>query len=259
MVLPRDLDDVIATVAMARRYAAPVLPRGGFKVERLYVRSRSGPLEATDRIEYAGLSLERVDLAISVQEFTAMHTPAIQTVISGGLAVRGSLQEMLATGGVTVPRGRVLLDELLWGGPAKVESWELTVAGVYGPGPEAVSSTDGGCMLAQFGSGLSLPFLRANLIIEVPQNFWVQAPGTAVELSGEIRVRKELNEAFTLNGTIDSVRGYARYYGRRFEIEEVQVIFTGSEEVNPHLNVSVTHAVPGYVVSIHLEGRLQEP
>jgi TamB, inner membrane protein subunit of TAM complex len=132
-------------------------------------------------------------------------------VISADLAVRGSLQEMLATGSVTVPQGRVLLDELPWGGPWQVEPWELTVPGVYGPGPEAMDATDDEAASAALGPALSLSFLRTDLTIEVPQNFWIQAPSTAVELSGELRVTKELNESFALNGTIDTVRGYASY------------------------------------------------
>jgi translocation and assembly module TamB len=160
---------------------------------------------------------------------------------------------------VTVPRGRVLLDELPWGGPREVQPWELTVPGVYGPGPEAAVDYGDEAVLTEPGPGLLLPFLRVDLAIEVPQNLWVQAPRTAVELSGELRVTKELNGSFALSGTIDTVRGYASYYGKKFEIEEGHVIFTGSEEINPHLDITVTHTVADYAISIHLEGTVNEP
>jgi translocation and assembly module TamB len=80
-----------------------------------------------------------------------------------------------------------------------------------------------------------------------------------VELKGELRVTKELGESFVLSGTIDTVRGYASYYGKRFEIEEGHVIFTGSEDMNPHLDITVTHTVADYVISIHVGGTLEEP
>jgi autotransporter translocation and assembly factor TamB len=85
-------------------------------IERLHVGSRTGPLQLTGYVEHTGLSLRRIDLAIQAEEFTAIHTPAVQTVISADIAVRGSPQEMVATGSVTVPEGRVLLDELPWAG-----------------------------------------------------------------------------------------------------------------------------------------------
>jgi translocation and assembly module TamB len=228
-------------------------------IEQLHVGSRTGPMQLTGYIEYTGLSLQRINLVIQAQEFTAIHTPAIQTVISADIAVRGSLQELVATGNMTVPRGRVLLDELPWGGLQEVEPWELTVPGVYGPGPEAVAATDEKAASTALGAELSLAFLRVDIAIEVPQNFWVQAPRTAVELSGDLRVTKELNETFALNGSIDTVRGYASYYGKKFEIEEGHVIFTGSEDINPHLAITVTHTVADYVISIHLEGTIKEP
>jgi translocation and assembly module TamB len=58
---------------------------------------------------------------------------------------------------------------------------------------------------------------------------------------------------------MDTVRGYASYYGKKFEIEEGHVIFTGSEDINPHLAITVTHTVADYVISIHLEGTIKEP
>jgi translocation and assembly module TamB len=37
------------------------------------------------------------------------------------------------------------------------------------------------------------------------------------------------------------------------------VIFTGSEDINPHLDITVTHTMADYVVSIRLEGTIEEP
>ncbi|HXH14273.1 MAG TPA: translocation/assembly module TamB domain-containing protein [Alphaproteobacteria bacterium] len=228
-------------------------------IERLHVGSRTGPLQLTGYIEYIGLSLQHIDLAMQAQEFTAVYTPAIQTVVSADLAIRGSLQEMAATGSVTVPQGRVLLDELPWGGPAEVKPWELTVPGVYGPGPEAMGDTDAQAATAAPGPGLSLAFLRVDLAVAMPGNFWVLAPSTAVELSGDLRVSKALDESLALSGSIDTVRGYASYYRKRFELEEGHVIFTGSEEINPRLDVTVSHTVAGYDIRVHVEGTLEEP
>jgi translocation and assembly module TamB len=123
---------------------------------------------------------------------------------------------------------------------------------VIGGEPAGLQSTT-------LGPELSWPFLRVDLAIEVPQNFWVQAPSTAVELSGEIRVSKELNQSFALSGAIDTVRGYASYYGKKFEIEEGHVRFTGSEEMNPRLDITITHTVADYVIRSHLGGTIKEP
>jgi translocation and assembly module TamB len=87
----------------------------------------------------------------------------------------------------------------------------------------------------------------------------VRGAGTAIELSGALTITKELRESFVLSGTVETVRGFASFYGRRFTLERGRVTFTGSAEINPVLDVVVTHAVSDYVVSINVSGRVQSP
>jgi translocation and assembly module TamB len=104
-----------------------------------------------------------------------------------------------------------------------------------------------------------LPFLRADIRVDIPRNAWVQGPGTAIEMRGDLHVTKELEQPFILSGEINIARGFASVYGKRFVITQGQVIFTGSPEINPQLDVTVTHSVSGYVVAIRVEGRAREP
>jgi translocation and assembly module TamB len=97
------------------------------------------------------------------------------------------------------------------------------------------------------------------LQLELPRNVWVRGAGTAIELSGALTITKELRESFVLSGTVETVRGFASFYGRRFTLERGRVTFTGSVELNPVLDVVVTHAVSDYVVSINVSGRVQSP
>ena len=106
---------------------------------------------------------------------------------------------------------------------------------------------------------LSLPFVRADLQIDIPRNVWLQGPSTAIELSGNMRVTKDLRAPFILSGSIETVRGYASYYGKRFTVESGRVTFTGTPELNPMLDVTATQKVSEYLVSIHVTGRAQQP
>ena len=106
---------------------------------------------------------------------------------------------------------------------------------------------------------LSLPFVRADIQIDIPRNVWLQGPSTAIELSGNMRVTKDLHAPFILSGSIETVRGHVSYYGRRFTVESGRVTFTGTPELNPMLDVTVTQTVSDYLVSIHVTGRAQQP
>jgi translocation and assembly module TamB len=227
-------------------------------IERLQIASRSGPLQVTGWFEHTNLALRQVDLALSARNFTAMHTPAIQAEVSADITARGTLQAVTVTGSVTVPQARVSLENIPGSGPKPVQPWELTIAGVYGPGPQALGTGQGPAAVPT-SRDLPLPFVRADIQIDIPRNVWLQGPSTAIELSGNMRVTKDLRAPFILSGSIETVRGYASYYGKRFTVQSGLVTFTGTPEINPMLDVTVTQRVSDYLVSIHVTGRAQQP
>jgi autotransporter translocation and assembly factor TamB len=174
------------------------------------------------------------------------------------VTVRGSLQDMTAVGNLTVIRARIVPDDLPASGPRAVRPWELTVAGVYGPGPEAVAPVNGREPPPP-GADAPLPFLRADLSVEIPRNAWIQGPGTAVEVSGSVHIDKELGAPFVISGSIETMRGFASFYGKKFALEDGRVTFTGSPELNPLLDVTVTKEVADYLITMHVGGRAQKP
>src|SRR5207244_8778347 len=106
---------------------------------------------------------------------------------------------------------------------------------------------------------LSLPFVRADLQIDIPRNVWLQGPSTAIELSGNMRVTKDLHAPFILSGSIETVRGSASYYGKRFTVESGRVTFTGTPELNPTLDVIDAQRASEYIVSIYITDSAQHP
>jgi autotransporter translocation and assembly factor TamB len=227
-------------------------------IQRLRVGSQSGPLEVVGWVQLAGVTLQQVDVTVRAQEFTAMNTPGIQAMVNMDLAVRGSLQAMTATGTVTVPRLRVVTNNLPTSGRRDIQPWELTVEGVYGPGPAAVAAGDEGTAVP-LQVDVPLPFLQTDIRVDIPRNAWIHGPGTAVEMSGDLQVTKNLEQPFVLSGMITIVRGFASAYGKRFVIQQGQVTFIGDPEINPLLDITVTHTVSNYVVAIHVEGKARKP
>ena len=226
------------------------------EVTRLHAQSGEGTLDLTGEAESVGLTLQRLNLDLQMQQFTLIHTPALEAVVSATVALRGSLEAMLATGTVTVSPARVQLRGKLVGGPDTVQPWQLTVDGVYGPGPQKATPE---AIAPAVRQPAALPFLRADLQLELPRNVWARGSGTAIELSGVLTVRKELREPFVLSGTLETVRGFASFYSGKHTLEQGRVTFTGTPEINPVLDATLTRGVSGYAVSIHVSGRAQSP
>jgi autotransporter translocation and assembly factor TamB len=160
-------------------------------------------------------------------------------------------------GTVTIPRAQIRAEGLLGGAPAAVSPEQLTVAGVYGPGVAPTGTSKGAPPKGPKPD--PLPFLRANVKVDIPKNVWVRARGTAIELRGKLDATKKLQQPFILSGDIETVRGFASFFGKKFGLEQGRITFTGTEEINPTLDVIATHKVSGYIVSIHVEGESQKP
>ena len=133
----------------------------------------------------------------------------LEAVVSAALTLRGSLEEMVATGTVTVPRARAQLRGKLVGGPEAVQPWQLTVDGVYGSGLPKTAAREAVSAARQMTSAA---FLRADVQLALPRNVWVRGHGTAIELSGALTVTKELGTPFVLRGTLETVRGFTSWF-----------------------------------------------
>jgi len=74
-----------------------------------------------------------------------------------------------------------------------------------------------------------------------------------------MRATKALSQPLVLSGSMETVRGFATYYTKRFNVESGKVTFTGAPELNPLLDVTVAQRVSDYVVSIHVTGKARQP
>jgi translocation and assembly module TamB len=225
--------------------------------EQFQVGSRSGYVQLSGWLQTAGSTLDKLDIKMESQDFTALHTPDIQAVVTTDLTARGSLQELTVNGTVTIPRAQIRAEGLLGGAPAAVSPEQLTVDGVYGPGVASAETSNG--KPSKKLKPAPLPFLRANVKVDMPKNVWVRARGTAIELRGKLDATKKLQQPFILFGDIETVRGFASFFGKKFGLEQGRITFTGTEEINPTLDVIATHKVSSYIVSIHVEGESQKP
>jgi translocation and assembly module TamB len=230
----------------------------GQRVEltQLHAESGDGSLDLTGWAESAKRTLQRLDLILQMHQFTLMHTPDLEAVVSAVVTLRGSLEEMVATGTVTLPRARAQLSGKLVGAPEAVQPWQLTVDGVYGSG---LPKTTAEATVSAVRQTISPAFLRADVQLELLRNVWVHGPGTAVELSGTLAVTKELGTPFVLRGAVETVRGFTSFYSGKFVLERGRVTFTGSPQIDPRLDVTATRSVASYVVAVNVTGRAKAP
>lgn len=228
-------------------------------IERFEVSSSTGTARLRGWMETDGLVFSRANLTLDANEFTAVKTRALEAVVSSDVTVRGSQEALAASGSITVPRARIRYENLPATGPSEVEPWELTVEGVYGPGPEAATFGAAEATAATEAEAQPLSFLRADIQLDMPRNVWIQGKGTAIELNGQLQLKKDPGQPFVLAGDVETLRGFATFLGRKFNIEKGVVTFTGSEDLSPVLDISASYEVSDYTVYVNVTGDSKEP
>ncbi|KAB2832548.1 MAG: hypothetical protein F9K51_04930, partial [Candidatus Dadabacteria bacterium] len=72
-------------------------------------------------------------------------------------------------------------------------------------------------------------------------------------------INKKYGKDVRIAGTITTVRGTYETLGKLFRIEEGTVNFTGSEKINPLLDITALYRVSGVMIYVNISGTAEKP
>ena len=205
------------------------------------------------------------DLALTfvAKQLQVVNTRRYKAVVSGQITCSGSLETPVVQGtlqfeDIALRPAMSLLKSGLPPRDATVTvvqtEQDLTVAA-------STESPSG-----ELASGSALPptpgllqRLAVDLTVKIPRDTWVHMHEGSIELTGKLQVKKTTNEEPTLSGTIDTVRGWYAFHGRKFRVERGQILFPGTLPVDPYLDVVARYTIAPYDVDVVLGGTARTP
>ncbi len=98
-----------------------------------------------------------------------------------------------------------------------------------------------------------------DLNVNLPGNAWVKGKGANIEIKGKIGVTKEYTKPLIVTGNITTVRGTYEFFGKLFKIQQGEVSFRGTPEINPFLDVTALYKVSNVNVFVNVSGTAQKP
>ena len=117
--------------------------------------------------------------------------------------------------------------------------------------------------------------VELNVRLRIPDNLVLRGKdlrpggptGTAmgdmnVTVGGDVQVRKAAGGQVTLVGTMQTVRGFYEFQGRRFELARGgQIRFDGTPQINPAIDISATRLIPntGVEARVRISGTARTP
>jgi translocation and assembly module TamB len=206
------------------------------------------------RVHSAGVNLAFLNA------FTGQTVQEVAGEFRVDMTVRGPLDAPSVSGQLRVPEATLRPElEFLRTEPVKRDETIVVVPVKRSPEPASAPTRQEkkeAPALPQDGMFTNLA-LDVNVVI--PRNTWIRHSNADIELSGEVAVRKQQAEDLVLIGTIETVRGWVAFQGRRFTLTQGQVVFTGGSPIDPMLNIVAQYRLPDYQVEISIGGSLQQP
>ncbi|MEP1152359.1 MAG: translocation/assembly module TamB domain-containing protein [Balneola sp.] len=188
-------------------------------------KSGKGEFQANGDINLDGLTPTTLDITAKANQFKLANTDEYNLVVDIDSKLQGPALTPTSTGKFSVKNGFVVLDNF---GDKSVEKIQLE-----GEEEKSFSLYDSLNIDMQFG---------------IERNFFVRNRrylDMEIEISGELEAQKETNGELSLFGSLTGEGGYLRPLGKRFELEEAELGFSGPAD-NPELNIKSVYVPASY-------------
>jgi translocation and assembly module TamB len=223
--------------------------------------SHQNPLTISGDMDFHGTQAAGVQVYASSDDFQVLNNRMGSVRVSTDLRLYGNPGEPHIDGDLTVTSGQINLDPILM---ATTDSAYATTASGQEP-VTGESQNQAPTPSTRFGG------LVMNLHLTVPEDVVVKASdlrasgspvGGAmnVTVNGDIRATKQPGATLRLVGSINTVRGFYNFQGRRFTIlRDGTVRFEGLEEINPTLNISAERVIQAVTARVNIRGTMAKP
>ena len=198
-----------------------------------------------------------VHLYVNASDFKVIDNKMGKVRIDTNLEIAGELRSPRVEGDLDVSTGTVDLDPIL---------------ATLGDSPYPTKSVDDVSDQPDGAAPSPLDRLRLNVGVSVPNDLVIKAadfttPGAPIGLGamnltvgGDLRATKEPGGKPQLVGSINIVRGFYEFQGRRFDIlRDSSLRFDGVDPLQPTLDIRAQRVIQAVTANVNVRGTLDKP
>jgi translocation and assembly module TamB len=241
----------LATTGVSYQYVRLTGVANGdrLEVQELRARTGDGVLEGSGTIGLGEARSAGVGVRIALKDFLALRRPAFEAVVSGALDLTGTLAMPELHGSLKVDHGIIRPARLPNAAPSLEPDPTVTVVNAPPTAPEPPPPPPPP-LLEQ---------LRLDVEVELGDDVSVRRIDAHIRLGGKVRVRREPGGPISVEGPINLLRGWYAFQGRRFEVRQGVVWFSGEVPPRPSIDVVAEHRAGEYTVQVHIDGWIDKP
>ncbi|UJR79986.1 translocation/assembly module TamB domain-containing protein [Sandaracinus amylolyticus] len=197
--------------------------------EALFARDGEGTVEVSGEIGLRGLIPTYAYLDVQPDQFPVRREGAVLATISGRGDTRVTIESDGLEGTVTTEGLTIRLPEQMAGSVQSLEEHPDIL--VIGTQARELGMDEG-------------PGYPVHLYVDASDPFWVRRNDFAVQVSAQLDVRY-LDPNLYVGGIANLERGYFEVFGKRFEVQGGSLVFGGTEELDPQVDLVAVYELPG--------------
>jgi translocation and assembly module TamB len=186
------------------------------------------------------------NLGLEFSELQMVARDDLILLADADLALEGTITNVLLSGRIVTGNS-----ELSLAGTLPPDVVELEVDEVNAADPKRVRKDP-----ADVAEDPSIVILDIDLV--VPGRAFVRGLGLDSEWNGDLTISGDA-VAPNVSGTLSPVRGHFALLGKRFDLEKGAIRFTGSDEIDPLLDLTAVRRTTSLTAMVHVTGSASNP
>jgi translocation and assembly module TamB len=220
------------------------------QVERFSATAGSGRVVGEGFLSLSSASGYPVDISLNLDNAQLVRSDALSSAASGLLRltkVAGS--SAILSGTLRLPRTRYTIAR-----PGRVGLPELTGVRFKQSGDHSrLTDNEQTATASNLLGNLSL-----DIALSTSNQFYVGGMGLDSEWDANMRIIGTASDP-RLTGEVALLRGNLDFAGRRFDLQQGRVLFTGGSAIDPQIQLSATEEIDGVAVTVAASGKALNP
>jgi autotransporter translocation and assembly factor TamB len=223
---------------------------GLFEVSSIEIKGdKEGVIHLSGTVSHKDLEVDEFNLKATGKNFYIPFYTGVDARIEPDLTFSGKITAPELTGKITVTEGRADLAQVFKRRPSEIKIVKAV-------------TVENGLMKIPDQEPEPLAFMQdlsSDVNLQIPNNFWLKdGRDLAIEIRGDVLLKKNPQQSFTLFGSVNTVRGTYRFQGRHFTIKRGNLNFTGLEDINPAVDIEAHANIADATIIINLRGFLDK-
>ena len=211
-------------------------------LEKFNLQSEKGKLSTTGNIQFEDnirSGIREFALQLKCNDFYAARNKNLQVLLNTDIKLEGTPAKPEFDGKLKILRAMINIDTFNKKNRARNINKPLLIRAISDTLPKQISNKNESIAI---NNNDLIKQSRGKFTVEIPRNTWIRSKDMNIEITGDVQLLKNSDD-LQFYGKIEILRGKYTLYGRRFDLKDGSVTFTGGSQFNAILDLKLAYVL----------------